>query len=58
MSLTALMETILIANSEFRTGEITGGVDPLSPIGITIIIIGIIFTIGLPLIMIAKGRKN
>ena len=40
------------------TASPAGGVDPLSPLGIGIISIGIIFTIGLPLLMILKGRSN
>ena len=34
------------------------GVDPTSPIGLTIIILGVIFTVGLPLLLILKGRKD
>ena len=35
-----------------------GGVDPFSPLGLTILSIGIVFTIGLPVLMILKGRSN
>tara|TARA_Y100001968_G_C18786090_1_gene448982 strand:- start:319 stop:462 length:144 start_codon:yes stop_codon:yes gene_type:complete len=34
------------------------GVDPSSPLGLGIILIGIIFTIGLPLLLILKGKKD
>tara|TARA_Y100001968_G_C18940022_1_gene518264 strand:+ start:452 stop:577 length:126 start_codon:yes stop_codon:yes gene_type:complete len=35
----------------------TAGIDPSSPLGILIISIGIVFTIGLPLLMILKGKS-
>tara|TARA_B100000965_G_scaffold401275_1_gene424756 strand:- start:2517 stop:2681 length:165 start_codon:yes stop_codon:yes gene_type:complete len=38
--------------------EVTGGVDILSPLGILILTMGILFTIGLPLTMILKGKKE
>ena len=38
--------------------ELSKGVDPTSPIGLTIIFIGIVFTVGLPLLLILKGRKD
>tara|TARA_Y100001968_G_C19112118_1_gene597715 strand:+ start:54 stop:197 length:144 start_codon:yes stop_codon:yes gene_type:complete len=34
------------------------GVDPSSPLGIFIILIGMLFTIGLPLTLILKGKKD
>ena len=34
------------------------GVDILSPLGLSILLTGIIFTIGLPVFMIKKGRKD
>ena len=34
------------------------GVDPTSPVGIGIILYGIVFTLGLPLLLILKGRKD
>ncbi len=38
--------------------QIKGGVEILSTTGILILIIGILFTVGVPLIMILKGRKD
>ncbi len=38
--------------------EVLGGVDILSPIGLIILTIGIVFTVGVPLIMILKGKKD
>ena len=38
--------------------EIIGGVEILSPIGLLILTIGILFTVGLPLTMILKGKKD
>tara|TARA_Y100001968_G_scaffold320386_1_gene353243 strand:+ start:467 stop:586 length:120 start_codon:yes stop_codon:yes gene_type:complete len=37
--------------------DISNGVSPSSPLGIAIILVGIIFTIGLPVLMILKGKK-
>lgn len=37
---------------------ISRGVDPSSALGIIIISIGILITIGLPVLMILKGRKE
>ena len=41
-----------------KTSQIIGGVDILSPIGLAILTIGILFTVGVPLTMILKGRKD
>ena len=38
--------------------DLSRGVDPTSPIGLAIIFIGIVFTVGLPLLLILKGRKD
>lgn len=40
------------------TLDISNGVNPTSPLGLAIIFIGIIFTVGLPLLLILKGRKD
>ena len=34
------------------------GVDIFSPLGIFILLIGVLFTVGLPLLMIKFGRKD
>jgi len=34
------------------------GVDPASPLGISIISFGLVFTLGLPLLLILQGRKD
>ena len=34
------------------------GVDILSPIGILILVIGVVFTVGIPAAMIKFGRKD
>jgi len=47
---------ILTTAQELQT--IVGGVGIFSPMGILILTIGMIFSIGLPLIMIFKGRKD
>ena len=38
--------------------KVTGGVEIFSPTGILILSIGILFTVGLPLTMILKGKKD
>ena len=38
--------------------EVIGGVEIFSPTGIFILSIGMLFTVGLPLIMILKGKKD
>ena len=38
--------------------QLFGGVEILSPIRILILTIGILFTVGVPLIMIIKGKKD
>ena len=38
--------------------EVIGGVKISSPTGILILIIGIFFTVGVPLAMILKGKKD
>tara|TARA_Y100001968_G_C19154426_1_gene617715 strand:+ start:181 stop:327 length:147 start_codon:yes stop_codon:yes gene_type:complete len=38
--------------------QIIGGVEIFSPTGILILTIGVLFTIGLPLLMILKGKKD
>ena len=37
--------------------DLSKGVDPSSPLGLGIIFLGIIFTVGLPLLLILKGKK-
>jgi len=41
-----------------KSSEVLGGVDILSPTGLIILITGIVFTVGLPLTMILKGKKD
>jgi len=38
--------------------QVIGGVEIFSPIGLLILTIGILFTVGLPLLMILKGKKD
>ena len=35
-----------------------GGIDPSSPLGLFIIFLGLVFTIGMPILLIVKGRKD
>ena len=48
----------MITSSTQAAKEVTGGVDILSPTGLIILAIGIFFTVGVPLIMILKGKKD
>ncbi|MFL2867541.1 MAG: hypothetical protein ACJZ78_01885 [Prochlorococcus marinus] len=48
----------MIFTTTEKASQVIGGVDILSPTGLTILTIGILFTIGLPLIMILKGKKD
>ncbi len=41
-----------------KASQVMGGVDILSPTGLVILTIGILFTVGLPLTMILKGKKD
>ncbi len=41
-----------------KASQVIGGVDILSPTGLVILTIGILFTIGLPLTMILKGKND
>ncbi len=38
--------------------NVTGGVEIFSPVGILILTLGIFFTVGIPLTMIFKGKKD
>ena len=41
-----------------NSSQVMGGVDILSPMGLTILTIGILFTVGVPLTMILRGKKD
>ena len=41
-----------------KASQALGGVEILSPMGLTILTIGILFTIGVPLTMILRGKKD
>ena len=47
---------LLATNQELQ--HVTGGVEIFSPIGILILTVGILFTVGIPLVMILKGKKD
>ena len=48
----------MIFSTTQKASEVIGGVDILSPTGLAILTIGILFTVGVPLTMILKGRKE
>tara|TARA_Y100001968_G_C18979402_1_gene536094 strand:- start:298 stop:444 length:147 start_codon:yes stop_codon:yes gene_type:complete len=48
----------MIHSTTPKVTQVIGGVDILSPKGLTILIIGILFTVGVPLIMILEGKKD
>ena len=41
-----------------EVSKVMGGVDIFSPPGLIILTIGILFTVGIPLLMILKGKKD
>ena len=41
-----------------KASQVMGGVNILSPMGLTILTIGILFTVGVPLTMILRGKKD
>tara|TARA_Y100001968_G_scaffold197107_1_gene180776 strand:- start:487 stop:633 length:147 start_codon:yes stop_codon:yes gene_type:complete len=48
----------MIFSTTQKVSQVMGGVEILSPTGLTILLIGILFTVGVPLIMILKGKKD
>ena len=41
-----------------KASQVIGGVDIFSPIGLVILTVGILFTVGVPLTMILRGKKD
>ena len=48
----------MITSTTQQASKVLGGVDILSPTGLIILTIGILFTVGVPLTMILKGKKD
>ena len=48
----------MIFTTTQKVSQVMGGIDILSPAGLAILTIGILFTVGLPLTMILKGKKD
>ena len=48
----------MILSTIQKANQVMGGVDILSPMGLTILTIGILFTVGVPLTMILRGKKD
>ena len=48
----------MILFSTHNSSQVIGGVEILSPTGLAILTIGILFTVGVPLTMILKGKKD
>jgi len=48
----------MIFFSTQNSSQVIGGVEIFSPMGLAILIIGILFTVGVPLTMILKGKKD
>ena len=48
---------MIIATTQ-KASKVMGGVEILSPMGLTILTIGILFTVGVPLTMILRGKKD
>ena len=47
---------MIIATTQ-KASQVIGGVEIFSPMGLTILTIGILFTVGVPLTMILEERK-
>tara|TARA_Y100001968_G_C19267323_1_gene672382 strand:+ start:78 stop:224 length:147 start_codon:yes stop_codon:yes gene_type:complete len=48
----------MLLSTTQKVTQVIGGVDILSPTGLLILTIGILFTVGVPLTMILKGKKD
>ena len=48
---------MIIATTQ-KASQVIGGVEIFSPMGLTILTIGILFTVGVPLTMILRGKKD
>ncbi len=48
----------MIFSTTQKVSQVMGGVDILSPTGLIVLTIGILFTVGVPLTMILKGKKD
>ena len=48
----------MLFSTNLEVSKVIGGVEILSPTGLIILTIGILFTVGLPLTMILKGKKD
>ena len=48
----------MILSTTQEASQVIGGVDILSPTGLIILTIGILFTVGVPLTMILRGKKD
>ncbi len=49
---------LMVSSTPQQASQVMGGVDILSPTGLIILSIGIVFTVGVPLTMILKGKKD
>tara|TARA_Y100001968_G_scaffold203878_1_gene187181 strand:+ start:233 stop:379 length:147 start_codon:yes stop_codon:yes gene_type:complete len=48
----------MIFSTTQKVSQVIGGVDILSPSGLIILTIGILFTVSVPLTMILKGKND
>ncbi len=48
---------MIIATNQ-KASQVMGGVEIFSQMGLTILTIGILFTVGVPLTMILRGKKD
>ena len=49
---------LMIFSTTQKASQVLGGVDIQSPMGLSILTIGILFTVGVPLTMILRGKKD
>ena len=48
----------MLTSTTNEVSKVIGGVDIFSPTGLLILTIGVVFTLGIPLTMILKGKKD
>ena len=53
-----ILNKLMLFTSTHEASQVMGGVDILSPAGLIILALGILFTVGVPLTMILKGKKD
>ena len=53
-----LRHKLMIFSTIQKASQVMGGIEIISPTGVIILTIGILYTVGVPLTMILKGKKD